>query len=565
MSHRPSSQQVMERLLPDTIEIWNKNRNFKNELTTRTFLTVPISELHSYDMNPRRLENPNYEKIKESILNDGINQPLVVTQRPGEQNFMIYKGGNTRLKAIRELYEETGSRKFRFIDCSFLPWSGLESDAIIGHLQENEMRKSLCFIDRAYGVKLAMNYLKLESEEVDLSLRECLSLLAKRGFSTTISTLSIMVYATDFVEPLLPRNICASLGRPQVQKLRALENSFRKVCEEFKLTESKQRDLFSQSLQKFDEPTWSHKNFRRSLETLLADSQSTSIQDISLRLNGYLNLSSMPLSESPEIIDEKYISPDPTNRQKLCTDLVRQQGVYSVNTSKTPNILHHFGADSDLRNNVHSPNSEKNQSKTDPVIKSRTPVMPELTPAKHSKKKTDVEIELESLRRQAYELAWRLAKRHTFHENADTKREIVSNTGNWGVGYLITDYPAAATGLSASLSGTRDALWWLLLENCDLQWAMECARPLTAKIVGNSELRHYIKSGNARTLYMHAKDKMKCTYPHLGLLNFCIRQLDDESWNDVHHLTWTYRWLHQLARTSNIHLFKLPKTGGMPT
>ena len=169
MSYRPSSQQVMERLLPESIEIWNKDRNFKKELTTRTFLTVPISELHFYDMNPRRLENPNYEKIKESILNDGINQPLVVTQRPGEQNFMIYKGGNTRLKAIRELYEETGSRKFKFIDCSFLPWSGLESDAIIGHLQENEMRKSLCFIDRAHGVKLAMNYLKLESEEVDLS------------------------------------------------------------------------------------------------------------------------------------------------------------------------------------------------------------------------------------------------------------------------------------------------------------------------------------------------------------------------------------------------------------
>ena len=160
-----------------------------HSLTERTLVVLPISRVEQYSKNPRRRENPRYNKIKDSIAKDGLNQPLVVTRRPGQENFVIYKGGNTRLRAIKELFDETGDHKYRFIECSYIPWSGYESDAVIGHLQENEMRKSLCFIDKSMGIKTAIDLLQLESEsDEQLSMRNCHKQLNEKGYSIPIST-----------------------------------------------------------------------------------------------------------------------------------------------------------------------------------------------------------------------------------------------------------------------------------------------------------------------------------------------------------------------------------------
>ena len=153
MQKRPSPEQVKKTLLSRSYTVHSGESEILFPMTERVLINLPISEIDTYDKNPRRTENPNFSKIKESISKDGLNQPLVVTRRPEQTRFIVYKGGNTRLKAISELYEETGDQQYRYVDCSFIPWSGFESDAIIGHLQENSMRKSLCFIDRAYGVK----------------------------------------------------------------------------------------------------------------------------------------------------------------------------------------------------------------------------------------------------------------------------------------------------------------------------------------------------------------------------------------------------------------------------
>ena len=68
---------------------------------------VEITRIHSYERNPRRSQNPEYDRIKASILESGMDQALSITQRPGETDYIVQAGGNTRLQILKELYETT--------------------------------------------------------------------------------------------------------------------------------------------------------------------------------------------------------------------------------------------------------------------------------------------------------------------------------------------------------------------------------------------------------------------------------------------------------------------------
>jgi ParB-like chromosome segregation protein Spo0J len=79
--------------------------------------SLEVSRIKSYEHNPRRAENAEYDRIKASIRLDGIGQPLVVTQRPGERDYVVHAGGNTRLRILNELFAETGDPEFGTVAC----------------------------------------------------------------------------------------------------------------------------------------------------------------------------------------------------------------------------------------------------------------------------------------------------------------------------------------------------------------------------------------------------------------------------------------------------------------
>lgn len=58
-------------------------------------MLVPLDQLRAFDLNPRIRRNPNYDEIKESIRNRGLEHPPQITQRPGENFYIIASGGNT--------------------------------------------------------------------------------------------------------------------------------------------------------------------------------------------------------------------------------------------------------------------------------------------------------------------------------------------------------------------------------------------------------------------------------------------------------------------------------------
>ena len=60
-------------------------------------MKLPIDQVEKYDRNPRRVKNPEYDSILESLRANGQDEALTVTRRPGSENYMIKRGGNTRL------------------------------------------------------------------------------------------------------------------------------------------------------------------------------------------------------------------------------------------------------------------------------------------------------------------------------------------------------------------------------------------------------------------------------------------------------------------------------------
>ncbi|MDH3338229.1 MAG: hypothetical protein OEM76_10450 [Gammaproteobacteria bacterium] len=50
---------------------------------------VEVTRIRFYERNPRRGQNPEYDRIKSSILTAGMDQALRITQRPGETDYVV--------------------------------------------------------------------------------------------------------------------------------------------------------------------------------------------------------------------------------------------------------------------------------------------------------------------------------------------------------------------------------------------------------------------------------------------------------------------------------------------
>ena len=113
-------------------------------------MSVSISDVLYFEGNPRTYHFPeDYNNIKESIRTEGILMPVHITQRPKDNGkFVLVAGGNTRLKILNELYQETGDPKFSVIPSLFVAYSSY-GDMKRKHLRENVLRGQLCFFDHA--------------------------------------------------------------------------------------------------------------------------------------------------------------------------------------------------------------------------------------------------------------------------------------------------------------------------------------------------------------------------------------------------------------------------------
>ncbi len=179
---------------------------------------VSLEQIQPFSLNPRVTRNPGYDVLKASILARGLDNPPVLTRRPGDEKYMLASGGNTRLAILNELWQETQDERYHRVCWPFRPWPETlspqqgEVQCLIGHLAESDLHNGLMFIERAEGVlHLRALYLEAGIEcPTQLALAEQLT---RDGYPVSQSQISRMLQTVDWLLPCIPNALYGGLTR----------------------------------------------------------------------------------------------------------------------------------------------------------------------------------------------------------------------------------------------------------------------------------------------------------------------------------------------------------------
>ena len=254
----------------------NKNKD-------RSIIKLTIDQVEAYSNNTRLRPNPKESEIKESILRQGLNNPLGVTKRHNAAKYIIAKGGNTRLKVLKELYQETGDEQFFRVECFYITYTN-ELDLLAGHYSENESRGDMSFIEKS----LLASKIISEVRQPEDGYRELSKKLKIIGVSAHYTTLPMMMYAVHRLYPLIPEALTCGLGRPAVSKIANLEKNIKRLFAHLGMSTEAASELVSQALESIDGQNIEYLEIRKSLTsapTMTALDQSVrSLLDINLDL-----------------------------------------------------------------------------------------------------------------------------------------------------------------------------------------------------------------------------------------------------------------------------------------
>jgi ParB family protein of integrating conjugative element (PFGI_1 class) len=196
-------------------------------LFSETLREVRVVDIDPYDRNPRKAAHERYHELKQAIFAQNLLEIPALTRRPGSERWMLASGGNTRIRIVRELWEETGDTRFEKYVFPIKPWRG-DTNALLTHLSENESRAELCFWDRAFAFADLQQQIAREKGVPALSLREFEAVLASMGLRIGKTMLSNYRFLIQRLGPLencaarLSGNAVQSLLQPQLNKLSRL-------------------------------------------------------------------------------------------------------------------------------------------------------------------------------------------------------------------------------------------------------------------------------------------------------------------------------------------------------
>lgn len=451
--HRPSDEKLGQLL---------KTPHFRNgrdlppaDPVAPTPMLLTLEKIRPYDRNPRRERNPRYDEIKDSIrAQGGLNNPLTITRRPGEEQYMVESGGNTRLGILNELYKETGDETFFRIHVLFRPWRS-ETHVLAAHLIENEKRGDMLFIDKA----LAVRELKTMFESEDgkqYSFRQLTQRLRDTGYAVDLNLLSRMDYAVDVLLPLIPEALRAGMGRPQIARIRQIEKAFQSYwTQTANRDEATFTDLFHECLAEHNRPEWDNETLRITLEEQLADVLDIPVRSMRLDIDALLHGRKVD-SSSAGSPPQQSASANGTGEQHSVPTTIPSP---EQTDTSTP-------AES-------SPPTETTNEAT-ALVNSSDPVdsNPERITAPHRQQPADIEseetadaapLDIEQVRHSIFEAAYDLASRYQL-------QQCVQPSPDWGLGFVVDLpddplIPEDARQLDARQrweSMLRQWIWWML-------------------------------------------------------------------------------------------------------
>jgi ParB family protein of integrating conjugative element (PFGI_1 class) len=243
------------------------------EPVSPTTIVLRIEEIKAYERNPRHAENREYPRLKDSIrARRGLTTPLTVTKRPGDDLYTIAAGGNSRLRALKELAEETQDEVFGFVTCRFEPWDS-ECQTFANHLIENDVRGTMTFGDKARSI---LDWRRLyeanHPDEGRLSQRRLAECLAAAGYTVPRSLITRWLETAELLLPHLPIAFGSGLGRPAAERLLRLRMCCAQYWNENAATKSPNTDcafdeVFARVSAQHDRhcADWDHEHFQSAL------------------------------------------------------------------------------------------------------------------------------------------------------------------------------------------------------------------------------------------------------------------------------------------------------------
>ena len=265
---------------------------------------IAIDQIDEYEGNPRLYENPEYEAIKKSIRElGGVIQRIVVSKRPGSDRFVLAQGGNTRLRCLRELYAETGDRKFATTLCEYRVWTS-ESDLLIGHCIENELRGSLNWHERSHMI---CNLKKLLEKQIGnpMTARMFEDAASEKGVSVNLARQHLHRYTVDRLDGVLKVQLQKGLGRRQIETIYKIDQAMRSIWTSADQPEEEYDKIFLAELKRLDGTFQSP-----ALLTYVADAVSKKTDavmiDIEHRVNDYIrNSGDLPVFQELRTVQQE--------------------------------------------------------------------------------------------------------------------------------------------------------------------------------------------------------------------------------------------------------------------
>lgn len=215
-------------------------------------MSVTLDQVRAFGLNPRLTQNRNYDAIKESVRQRGLEHLLQITKRPGDAFYVIASGGNTRLAVLNDLWLETHDKKYWDLVCLYRPWEESKSveegdlHCLLGHLVENEQRGSLTFIERALGVQNAADIYR--SINPGCNQQVILQVLREEGYEISQPVMSMMMAAIEFLLPSIPELLYGGLSKKNVEQILAVrfagKKFWEKHCRELPPEEEQRLPLF---------------------------------------------------------------------------------------------------------------------------------------------------------------------------------------------------------------------------------------------------------------------------------------------------------------------------------
>ncbi len=492
--------------------------------------TIPIDKLVLFENDPRQSPNSEYARIKASIRAQGLDQPLVVTRRPGADHYVIAAGGNTRLKILRELLQETGESQFAQVTCVIKPWRG-ESEVMLAHLRENDLRGDLSFIDKARGICTARRMLEDEQAQMPLTQAELTERLRTRGYALSQATVSNMAYAVEVLAIRIPTALQAGLPHREVVRFRTFENAARALWTERVPEETTERfdDVFLALCRRYDGPDWDLLSLQQAFEAEVADRLNQTVHAVRLaleaRLNGVAEVELPKRDEEDEWWPEPPVPTPPKARLQAIDE-----------THAVPESAPLDEEDQDLTDDsALSVGTDATTEQSDAVQSSST--LQPMAPLD----------DVPAMRSAIAALARAIAARHGMES-------LITATPEAGTGYLVTEVPDPTLLAQFDEDGLAQVsmIWWQLMAFAEMTVAPINA--LLPRLSPDNVLYRAIRDQDAGLLF----NAVWTLDP--GQVGFRLwRTVGDDDWTDLRALASHYRQLHQAAVRAGVSLWKVTR------